>query len=364
MSSKIRKIIHVDMDAFYASVEQRDNPALRGQPIAIGNDTTRGVVSTASYEARRFGVHSAMSIAQAKKRCPHLIIVPLRENVYKEVSVAVRNIFHEYTDIVEPVSIDEAFLDVTENKLQLQDAKQIAIQIKNKIKQRLNLTASAGISFNRFLAKMASEYNKPNGLFEIRQEDAYDFIGQMRIEDFWGVGPKTAIQMHKMGIFIGSQLRMVSEKHLVEVFGKLGKVYYQHARGCDDRPVVPDSKRKSVGCEHTFQKDISTSATILIELYHVVLELIERIDKTKFEGKTLTLKIKFYDFNQITRSETSTKVLKTKTQILPLAKTLLKTVDYTRRPIRLLGLSVSNPLIDANRVVAPQWKEGWLEGFE
>ena len=360
----MRKIIHVDMDAFYAAVEQRDHPELQGKPIAIGHDGPRGVVSTASYEARQYGVHSAMSIAKAKRLCPTLLIVPHHGERYHEVSTEVRQIFHEYTDAVEPTSIDEAFLDVTENKFQIEDAKEIAIQIKAKILERTHLTASAGVSFNKFLAKIASEYQKPDGLFEISADEAYDFIGQLRIEDFWGVGPKTAVQMHKMGIFVGSQLRQVSEKHLVEVFGKLGHVYYQHARGCDDRPVVSEWLRKSVGCERTFLKDISNQSAVLIELYHTVLELVERIEEAKFEGKTLTLKIKFYDFEQITRSVTISEALTTKSQILPLAKQLLKSVDYSIRPIRLLGLAVSNPWTEENIPTERRWEEEWIKGFE
>ena len=257
-----RKIIHIDMDAFFASVEQRDNPQLRGKPIAIGADVKRGVVATASYEARPFGVHSAMSMQLAKRLCPHLIVVPGRYQVYKEVSRQMHAIFHEYTDIVEPISLDEAFLDVTENKPGIELAVDIAREIKTKIKERLNLTASAGVSYNKFLAKIASDQRKPDGLCTIHPSRAQEFIDKLRIEKFWLVGPKTAETMHKMGIFTGADLRAVSLKHLIDVFGKMGPVFYNFARGIDDRPVVVDWERKSMGCEHTFEQDLKNPVEV------------------------------------------------------------------------------------------------------
>jgi DNA polymerase-4 len=343
------------MDAFFASVEQRDNPNLRGKPIAVGFDGPRGVVSTASYEARVFGVHSAMSIAMAKRLCPNLIIVPHRGEAYKEASETVHRIFIEYTDIVEPISIDEAFLDVTENKANNPVATDIANEIKLKIKQKTNLTASAGVSYNKFLAKIASDYRKPDGLFVIKPSEAMDFIAQLPVSKFWGVGPKTEQTMHAMGIFTGSQLRAVSLHHLNEVFGKAGEIYYNFSRGIDPRPVVNTWERKSVGCEHTFLEDISIRSAVIIELYHTVIELVSRIEHAKFRGKTLTLKIKFADFQQITRSVTTNKMLEKKRDILPLAKKLMAEVDYSRNPIRLIGLSVSNPKEEPR-----QWYEGWL----
>lgn len=338
-----RKIIHIDMDAFFASVEQRDNPELRGKPIAVGFDGPRGVVSTASYEARNWGVHSAQSIAQAKQRCPQLVVVPCRHEYYKEVSRQIHAIFLEYTDLIEPISIDEAFLDVTDNKKGIELAVDIAKEIKTRIKEETQLTASAGVSYCKFLAKVASDYRKPDGICTIHPDMALDFIGRLRVEDFWGVGRKTLQKMHYMGIYTGADLRKVSEAHLVEVFGKAGHVFYNFARGIDDREVVVYRERKSVGCERTFEKDIYTKSAVIIELYHTVLELVERIAKSGFEGRTLTLKVKFADFTQITRSVSQEKVLRKKEQILPLAKSLLALVDYSSvRPIRLLGLSVSN----------------------
>ncbi len=338
-----RKIIHIDMDAFFAAVEQRDHPELRGKPIAVGFDGPRGVVSTASYEARKWGVHSAQSIAQAKQRCPDLIIVPCRHEHYAEVSRQIHHIFQEYTDLIEPISIDEAFLDVTINKKGMDMAIDIAKEIKNRIKEETGLTASAGISYCKFLAKVASDYRKPDGICTIHPDKALDFIAQLPVEDFWGVGRKTLQKMHFMGIFNGSDLRKVSETHLVEVFGKAGHIFYNFARGIDDRPVITYRERKSVGCEQTFLEDIYTKSAVIIELYHTVIELTSRIAKNNFEGKTLTLKVKFADFTQITRSISQGKILKKKDDILPLSKKLLKLVDYSStHPIRLLGLSVSN----------------------
>ena len=338
-----RKIIHIDMDAFFAAVEQRDNPELRGKPVAVGFDGPRGVVSTASYEARKWGVHSAQSIAQAKQRCPDLIIVPCRHSYYAEISHQIHQIFQEYTDLIEPISIDEAFLDVTHNKKGIDMAVDIAKEIKVRIKEATGLTASAGISYCKFLAKVASDYRKPDGICTIHPDKALDFIAQLPVEDFWGVGKKTLQKMHFMGIYTGADLRKVSEAHLVEVFGKAGHVFYDFARGIDERPVVTYRERKSVGCEQTFLEDIYTPSAVIIELYHTVLELLTRIDKSGFEGRTLTLKVKYADFTQITRSISQDKILKKKADILPLAKRLLKLVDYSSsHPIRLLGLSVSN----------------------
>lgn len=349
------------MDAFFASVEQRDNPELRGKPIAVGFDGPRGVVSTASYEARPYGVRSAMSMAQAKRRCPQLIVVPTHFEKYKEVSQQIHAVFHEYTDLVEPISLDEAFLDVTDNKKGIELAVDIAKEIKQKILERTSLTASAGISFNKLLAKIASDMRKPNGIFTVHPDRALDFIGSLPVEKLWGVGPKTANRMHEMGVFTGAQLRCISCEHLVQVFGKMGRVYYDFSRGIDNRPVVVAYERKSVGCERTFLEDLHIDTKIIIELYHIVLELVERIERKDFRGRTLTLKLKWDATTQITRSLTQEKVLRTKDDILPLAKRLLKDTEYHDRPIRLMGLSVSSPETnDKEGQNRPQWVEGFL----
>lgn len=338
-----RKIIHIDMDAFYASVEQRDNPELRGKPVAVGHAEERGVVAAASYEARRFGVRSAMSSQKAKRLCPQLIFIPGRMDVYKSVSRQIHEIFHEYTDIIEPISLDEAFLDVTENKPGILLAVDIAKEIKRKVRERLNLVASAGVSYNKFLAKIASDYRKPDGLCTIHPDQALDFIARLPIESFWGVGPVTAKKMHFLGIHNGAQLRACPQATLLREFGKAGSIYHDFAWGIDLRPVEAVRIRKSIGCEHTLEKDINRQSSAIIELYHVAVELVARLENKSFRGNTLTLKIKFHDFNQITRSITQSKELTTLDVILPLAKQLLKEVDYEHHPIRLIGLSVSNP---------------------
>lgn len=349
------------MDAFFAAVEQRDNPSLRGLPIAVGHDGPRGIVSTSSYEARRFGVRSAMSIVKAKQLCPELIIVPGSHEKYKSVSEQVHSIFSDYTDIIEPLSIDEAFLDVTNNKKGMPLATDVAQEIRRRIREELQLTASAGVSYNKFLAKIASDYRKPDGMTVIHPDRALDFIANLSIEQFWGVGPRTAERMHYMGIFTGRDLRKCSLAHLQETFGKMGQVYYDFARGIDLRPVEVDYVRKSVGCEQTFETDIVSNSAVLIELYHTVLELERRLKKQDFDGRTLTLKVKYADFTQITRSMTQHKMLHTKDDILPVAKRLLKDVKYsTLKPIRLIGLSVSNPSSEAN-MHREEWVEGYLE---
>lgn len=338
-----RKIIHIDMDAFYASVEQRDNPELRGKPIAVGHAEERGVVAAASYEARRFGVRSAMSSQKAKRLCPQLIFVPGRMEVYKSVSRQIHEIFHEYTDIIEPISLDEAFLDVTDNKPGISLAVDIAKDIKQKVRERLHLVASAGVSYNKFLAKIASDYRKPDGLCTIHPDQALEFIARLPIESFWGVGPVTARKMHSLGIHNGEQLRACSQEMLAREFGKVGALYHDFARGIDVRPVEAVRVRKSIGCEHTLEKDINRQSSVIIELYHAAVELVSRLEQKSFRGNTLTLKIKFHDFSQITRSITQSQELTTLDVILPLAKQLLKEVDYEHHPIRLIGLSVSNP---------------------
>ena len=379
------KIIHVDMDQFFAAVEQRDNPELKGKPIAVGHDAERGVVSTASYEARRFGVHSAQSIQVAKRLCPQLIIVEPHFQRYKEVSAQLHGIFHDYTDLIEPISLDEAFLDVTENKKGIDLGVEIAREIKQRILETTGLTASAGVSYCKFLAKIASDWRKPDGLTVIHPDRALDFIAQLKVEKIWGVGNKTAEKMHRMGIFTGADLRKVSLARLNQEFGKMGSVFHDFANGIDTRPVISEWERKSVSCERTFEKDIFDNAAVTIHLYHTVLELVRRIEKADFEGHTLTLKVKFarkqeqtevpfqsaereqtrqyakfQDFQQITRSVTVDYILRTKEDILPLAKQLMGDVEFHSHPIRLLGLGVANQKSSTVHE-DPRWVELELE---
>ena len=379
------KIIHVDMDQFFAAVEQRDNPELKGKPIAVGHDAERGVVSTASYEARRFGVHSAQSIQVAKRLCPQLIIVEPHFQRYKEVSSQLHEIFHDYTDLIEPISLDEAFLDVTQNKKDMKLGVEIAREIKQRILETTGLTASAGVSYCKFLAKIASDWRKPDGLTVIHPDRALDFIAQLKVEKIWGIGNKTAEKMHRMGIFTGADLRKVSLTRLTQEFGKMGSVFHDFANGIDERPVISEWERKSVSCEQTFEKDIYDNAAVTIHLYNTVLELVRRIEKTDFEGRTLTLKVKFArkqeqteapfqsaereqtrqfakfgDFQQITRSITVDYILRTKDEILPLAKHLMADVEYHSHPIRLLGLGVANQKVSTVHD-DPRWVELELE---
>ena len=357
-----RKIIHIDMDAFYASVEQRDNPDLRGKPIAVGHSEERGVVAAASYEARKFGVRSAMSSQKAKRLCPSLIFVPGRMNTYKAVSRQIHEIFHEYTDLIEPLSLDEAFLDVTDNKKHIQLAVDIAREIKQRIREDLNLVASAGISYNKFLAKIASDYRKPDGLCTIHPDQAIEFIDRLPIESFWGVGPVTAKKMHTLGIHNGLQLRECSLEMLTRQFGKAGQLYYDFSRGIDLRPVEAVHIRKSVGCERTLEKDISRQSSVIIELYHVATELVGRLERANFKGNTLTLKIKFHDFTLKTKSLSLPKQLTALADILPLAKQLPKEIDYAEHPIRLIGRSVSNPKEEKeDEAPKEEWKQLNLE---
>lgn len=335
-----RKIIHVDMDAFFASVEQRDHPALRGKPIAVGHAGARGVVSTASYEARKFGVHSAMPSAKARELCPELIFVHSRMKHYQAVSKQVRAIFERYTDIIEPVSIDEAFLDVTDNKIGARTGLEIAKRIKKEIREELGLVASAGVSYNKFLAKIASDYRKPDGLCVIHPDQALDFIDKLPIEAFWGIGPATAKRLHALGITTAPQLREVSLSRLTELFGKASLTYYNFVRGIDDRQVTTHRERKSVGCEETFGRDIK-GKVIDEALASIINELAQRVNRRKFKGKRLTLKVRFPDFTTLTRSGSGHEVLDSVEKITPLAYQLLKNVTLPATGIRLLGLSVS-----------------------
>ncbi len=347
MKELVRKIIHIDMDAFFASVEQHDHPELRGKPIAVGHDGKRGVVSTASYEARLFGVHSAQPIVTAKRLCPDLIVVEGRHARYKEVSLQVRGIFQEYTDLIEPLSLDEAFLDVTNNKKGITLAVDVAREIKQRIREVTGLSASAGVSYNKLLAKIASDWRKPDGLYTIHPDKALDFVGRLKVEQLWGVGPKTAERMHRMGVVTGADLRNIPLAQMLEVFGKAGRMFHDFARGIDHRPVEVERIRKSVGCEQTFLEDIGDEESVLMALRRLTSDLLGRIVRSGFEGYTLTLKVKFADFTQMTRSLTLTHPLTSEVDILSLLPQLLVQVNYNaEHPVRLLGLAVSNPLSD------------------
>ncbi|MFO8235375.1 MAG: DNA polymerase IV [Bacteroidales bacterium] len=337
-----RKIIHIDMDAFYASIEQRDNPDLQGKPIAVGKGSERGVVAAASYEARKYGVRSAMSSKIASRKCPELIFVKGRMDHYKSVSEKIMEICYEYTDFVEPLSIDEAFLDVTKNKKKLQSATLIAKEIKTKIYQQTNLTASAGVSINKFLAKTASDYNKPDGLFVIKPEDAERFIEELPIEKFFGVGKVTAEKMRKLGIHSGLELKKKTQQWLIKHFGKMGIFYYYISRAVDEREVNPNREQKSVGTEKTFEKDLQTKFEIITALYHIEQELMRRMERSGSFGKTLTLKIKFSDFRQITRSKTTPEKINHFNLLHATTKEIFNTLELDNTRVRLLGLSVSH----------------------
>ena len=331
------------MDAFYASIEQRDNPEYRGKPLAVGYGGKRGVVAAASYEARKYGVRSAMPSVTALRKCPHLIFVMPRFEVYKAVSSQIMQIFREYTDKVEPLSLDEAFLDVTENKKEIEIATQIAKEIKQKIYQQTRLTASAGVSYNKFLAKIASDYNKPNGLYVITPEKAERFLEKLSIEKFFGVGKVTAQRMHELGIKNGFDLKQYDEAELVRHFGKMGSMYYQFVRGIDEREVESEYVRKSLGTEETFAEDLYEMVDLLRALDDIAKEVHRRADKRNFLAKTLTLKIKYADFTVITRSKTVEYYLRTYDHLFDLGKELLLQVDDIEdRKIRLMGLTLKN----------------------
>jgi len=330
------------MDAFFASVEQLDNPDLRGKPVAVGGSGERSVVAAASYEARKFGVRSAMPSVIAKRLCPSLIFVRHNFARYTEVSASIHEIFREYTDLIEPLSIDEAFLDVTKDKKNIGSATVIAKKIRNEIKSRTGLTASAGVSVNKFLAKIASDINKPDGLFIIKPEDAEKFIESLDVEKFYGIGKVTAQKMHKLGIHTGADLKRWDLVSLVRNFGKSGVFFYDIVRGIDDRPVEPDQERKSVGTELTYEKDLITRFEIIAELYKLEKELIERLDHAETTGRTITLKVKFSDFRQITRSKTLQNYIRDFDTLHKEISEIRKSLNLEGTRIRLLGLSVSN----------------------
>lgn len=330
------------MDAFYASVEQRDNPDYKGKPLIVGGARERGVVSAASYEARKFGIKSAMPVKTAFRLCPELIAVPPRMEHYRTVSNQIRSVFHEYTNLVEPLSLDEAFLDVTKVKNGPPSATLIAEEIRKKIKHKTGLTASAGVSINKFLAKVASDINKPNGIFVITPDKALDFIEKLPIEKFFGVGKVTGEKMKKIGVYNGNTLKQIPLYELQKKFGKQGLHFYNIARGIDEREVEPERIRKSVGAEKTFDKDIQNFEELNNNINQISEKLFERIINNKYEGKTLTLKLKFSDFIQITRSKTSSSDFIKATEIKKRALELLKEFRNMEKSVRLAGISISN----------------------
>jgi len=337
----IRKIIHIDMDAFYASVAEMDNPELRGKAIAVGGGGPRGVISAASYEARKFGVKSAMSGRLAIKLCPHLIFVKSDFDRYKEISKKVRAIFFDYTDLVEPLSLDEAYLDVTKNKKGNPSASLLAQDIRARIFNEVGLTASAGISVNKFVAKIASDYNKPNGQKTVNPEEVLKFLEDLDIRKFYGVGKVTAEKMYQKGVFTGKDLKSKPLEYLDENFGKSGHYYYHVVRGIHNSEVKPNRIRKSLAAERTFSKNLSSEIFMLEKLEHIAAEVSKRLNNSEVAGKTITLKIKYSDFTLQTRSKTLPYFICDKDIILETAKDLLYQ-EKMNNSVRLLGISLSN----------------------
>lgn len=336
-----RKIIHIDMDAFYASVEQRDNPDLRGKPVAVGGSAERGVVAAASYEARKFGVRSAMASVTAKRQCPDLIFVKPRFEVYKAISRQIREIFAEHTSIIEPLSLDEAYLDVTENLQGLPLARDVALQIREKIKAETRLNASAGISYNKFLAKLASDCRKPNGQYVISPETGPAFVETLPVGQFHGIGPATAAKFNAFGIWTGLDIRNQSLAFLQENFGKSGTYYYWISRGIDERPVRADRIRKSVGAENTFSADLTEFDAMIAELQPLIEKVWRHCESAGTRGRTVTLKVKFADFEIITRSRSASSVVSNRDELANLAIGLLEENMPLPKAVRLLGISLS-----------------------
>jgi len=339
-----RKIIHIDMDAFYASIEQRDNPQYNGKPIVVGGspEGRGGVVATACYEARKFGIRSAMSSKTAVQLCADLIFIRPRFEVYKEVSQRIRAIFHRYTDLIEPLSLDEAFLDVTQDKLDIGSAIEIAQQIRQAISDELQLTASAGVSINKFVAKIASDMNKPDGLTFIGPSRIERFMEGLPVEKFFGVGKVTAEKMKKMGLHTGADLKKLTEVQLIKHFGKPGRFFYRIVRGIDDREVQPHRETKSLSAEDTFPYDLTSQEEMNGELDKIAATVFDRLQRYDLKGKTVTLKIKYSDFKQVTRSLSLPQVIDDLETITTTAKQLLAVTDPEDKRIRLLGISISN----------------------
>jgi DNA polymerase-4 len=336
-----RKIIHVDMDAFYASVEQRDNPDLRGKPVAVGGSRERGVAAAASYEARKFGVRSAMPSVTAKRQCPDLIFVKPRFEVYKAVSQQIREIFAEHTPIIEPLSLDEAYLDVTENLQNIPLARDVALAIRAKIKQVTGLNASAGISYNKFLAKLASDHRKPNGQYVITPEMGPAFVESLPVGKFHGIGPATSARMNSLGLYIGLDMRNQSLEFMQANFGKAGIYYYWISRGIDNREVRANRVRKSVGAENTFSNDLTEFEVMLSELQPLVDKVWRHCEDKGTRGRTVTLKVKFADFELISRSRTMTSAVGSPVELADVSAGLLKALFPMEKAVRLLGLSIS-----------------------
>ena len=357
MASEVtyRKIIHIDMDAFYASVEQMDNPELRGKPLAVGGSEVRGVVSAASYEARKFGVRSAMSGIQAKRNCPDLIFVRPRFDRYKEISKKIRKIFHEYTDLVEPLSLDEAYLDVTQNKKGNPSATLIAQEIRQRIFEEVGLTASAGISVNKFVAKIASDYNKPNGQKTVNPEEVESFLENLDIKKFYGIGKVTTERMYHLGIFTGKDLKSKSKEFLEEHFSKSGLHFYNILRGIHNSAVKPNRIAKSVAAEHTFNENLTSEIFMVEKLERIAAELENRLKKHNISGKTVTLKIKYSDFTTQTRSKTLPYFIADKGLLLETAKELLFQ-ERMKESVRLLGISLNNLNTEIKKTVVVQLK--------
>jgi len=337
-----RKIIHIDMDAFYASVEQRDNPELREKPVAVGGSLERGVVAAASYEARKFGVHSAMPSVIAKRKCPDLIFVKPRFDTYKAISLQIREVFSKYTPIIEPLSLDEAYLDVTQNLKGMVSATRIAEDIRTRIRAETELTASAGVSYNKFLAKLASDHRKPDGLFVITPEMGSEFVESLSVRKFHGVGPATAKKMERLGIATGLDLRAKTLAFLQQHFGKAGSYYYWAARGVDERPVRADRIRKSVGAENTFPADLFTYEAARDQLREIIDKVWGYCERSGSRGRTITLKVKFANFRQITRSRTGEVAITTRSELEQLGDALLAPLFPVTKGIRLLGISLSS----------------------
>lgn len=348
-----RKIIHIDMDAFYASVEQMDNPALKGKPIAVGGNENRGVVSAASYEARKFGVRSALSGVLAKKYCPELIFVRPRFDRYKEISKQIQSIFHEYTDLVEPLSLDEAYLDVTHNKKGNPSATLLAKEIRARILSEVGLTASAGISVNKFIAKVASDYNKPNGQKTVSGDEIVPFLENLPIQKFYGVGKVTTEKMFQLGIFTGLDLKNKTLEFLEQHFGKSGSYYYQVVRGIHNSPVQAKRTTKSVAAEHTFDVNLSSEIFMLEQLESISRQIEKRLQKHSISGKTITLKIKYSDFSKQTRSKTMPYYISDKNLIFEIVKELLYQ-ERLKDSVRLLGIALSNLNTEQKKTVVIQ----------